>query len=128
MGYSFSTRSDNASKDNVTAIKFSVNLDHLTEGEPCEPTLCPIALALSDLGFYHVTVEHEIICYCLTDSSEERLVHVAPDIIDWQRDFDLNKDPGPIDLVLLQHTDLGQGDRLISLNDFQQLGLDKEFA
>ena len=122
MGYSFNSMKPNV-PDDVLVFKFDIRLDHLGEGVPCEPMLCPIALALSELGFYHVTVEHEVISYCLTSNSEDRLVHVASDVMDWQRDFDFDKDPGPISLVLLQHKDPLQGDRLFSLEGFQRLNL-----
>lgn len=97
----------------ATKIEIEVTEQHIKQGEPGEPTMCPIAYALGDAGYYHVYVDRCEVHYSTGDNCEdERQASASFHVRTWQERFDAGKDVAPVNLLLTQNHPLTRSDTI----------------
>ena len=95
-------------------IEIEVRQQHIDQGEPGEPTTCPIAYAFGDAGYYHVYVDRSEITYSTTDNcpEDERQATTSLPIRAWLEQFDACKEVKPFDILLTQNHPLTRSDEV----------------
>ena len=97
-----------------TKIEIEVTQEHIEKGELGEPTMCPIAHAMSDAGYYHVYIDRHDVHYSTSDncSDDERQATTDHAIRTWQERYDAGQEVKPFSLLLTQNYPLTRADEM----------------